>query len=205
MRRLLIFLKYPIPGRVKTRLAESLGAEAASAAYRACVELTLEQMKPLRHETVLCVDPPEAIGRARRWLGSGWAFRPQRGGSLGERLAQATALSFAEGATPVVVIGTDSPWLDAGRVEAAFDALARAELVLGPTEDGGYYLIGCSRAAPELFAGIAWSTSAVLAQTLAKAGALGLSVEQLPMGYDVDHLKDLDRFMHSRRREPCLS
>lgn len=205
MRRLLIFLKYPTPGRVKTRLAESLGAEAASAVYRACVELTLERLTPLRHETVLCIDPPGAVGRARRWLGSGWAFQPQRGGTLGERLAQATASSFAEGAAPVVVIGTDSPWLDAGRVEAAFDALTRAELVLGPTEDGGYYLVGCSRAAPELFAGIAWSTSGVLAQTLAKAGALGLSVERLPTGYDVDRLTDLHRFMNSLRREPCLS
>jgi len=199
MRRLLIFLKYPTPGQVKTRLAASIGDQAACEVYRACAELTLERLRPLRRETTICVDPPEAMPRARAWLGAGWALWPQEGRTLGERLAGATASGFLRGGQRVVVIGTDSPWLNASDVDTAFDALERAGLVIGPTEDGGYYLIGLSRPAGGVFAGITWSAPSVYAQTLANARALGLSVQTLPLGYDVDHLEDLRRWITDER------
>ena len=223
MRRLLIFLRDPVPGAVKTRLAAALGDQPACELYRACVELTLERLGAWRREVVLCVDPPEALGRTRTWLGDGWRMTAQQGRDLGERLAQATSQAFAEGAAQVVVIGTDSPWLRAERLDAAFAALARAEIVLGPTSDGGYYLIGLSHPADPLFHGIAWGTSSVYPTTRAAARALGWSVTVLPMGYDLDHLHDVRRFLDeeivqgrdaillqriealSRRREPCLS
>ncbi|MBI1992345.1 MAG: TIGR04282 family arsenosugar biosynthesis glycosyltransferase [Candidatus Omnitrophica bacterium] len=195
MRRLLVFLKYPTPGRVKTRLAASVGEEAASRLYRACVQLALTRLHALRRDAVICVDPPDALERTRAWVGSGWALRPQRGGTLGERLAHATSAAFMDGATRVVVIGTDSPWLTAEAVDDAFAALGQADLVLGPTEDGGYYLIGLARPAPAVFADIPWSTSTVYQETLAKARALGLPVQTLPLGYDVDRLEDLQRFV----------
>lgn len=225
MRRLLIFLKYPSPGEVKTRLADAIGDEAACSVYRACVELTLERLGVWRAEATLCVEPPDALERTRAWVGPGWphplpgvgtadpdrsaiqvsgadrqqgvgwTLRPQAGGTLGERLAEATAHAFAEGAQRVVVIGTDSPWLTASDVDAACEALAHAELVLGPAEDGGYYLVGLSRPMPALFEGIAWSTAAVYQETITKARALGLRVHTLPLGYDVDRLEDLQRFI----------
>ena len=195
MRRLLIFLKYPTPGQVKTRLAASLGDHAASEIARACATMTFSRLASLRDEAVVCVDPPEALDRTRAWLGPDWPLRPQQGHTLGERLAEATGQTFAQGARRVVVIGTDSPWLKASDVEAAFDALERADLAIGPTEDGGYYLIGLSRPARGLFEGIAWGTSSVSAQTLSRACALGFSVQTLPRGYDVDRLEDLQRFI----------
>ncbi|MBI1991815.1 MAG: TIGR04282 family arsenosugar biosynthesis glycosyltransferase [Candidatus Omnitrophica bacterium] len=197
MRRLLVFLKYPSLGRVKTRLADAIGDEAACSVYRACVELTLERLGAWRAEATLCVEPPDALERTRAWVGPGvgWALRPQSGGTLGERLAEATAHAFAQGAQRVIAIGTDSPWLTAEAVDAAFAALGQADLVLGPTEDGGYYLIGLSRPAPDVFADISWSTSTVYQETLAKARALGLPVQTLPLGYDVDRLEDLQRFV----------
>ena len=195
MHRLLIFLKYPTPGQVKTRLASAVGDQAACEVSRACTELTLERLRAWRHEATLCVDPPEALERTRAWLGTAWSLRPQRGGTLGERLAEATAQAFAEGVQRVVVIGTDSPWLTECDVDAAVDALRRAELVLGPTEDGGYYLIGLSCPSPALFEGIAWGTATVYQETMAKARALGLRVETLPLGYDVDRLEDIHRFV----------
>ena len=193
MRRLCVFLKYPTPGLVKTRLAVALGSDAASEVSRLLTEVTLERLEAFRQDTVLCVDPTSALARTRALLGREWFFRPQHGSTLGERLAEVTAHAFAGKARRVVVVGTDSPWLRPGTIEAAFDALERAEMVIGPARDGGYYLIGLSRCAPALFEAMAWSTPLVYADTVMKARKLGLRFEVLQEGYDVDHLEDLQR------------
>jgi len=195
MRRLLVFLKYPTPGQVKTRLAAHVGEEAASEIYRACAELTLHRLRMFRRDIVLCVDPPEAAEETISWLGPAWALQPQRGATLGERLAEATATAFRNGAQRVVVVGTDSPWLNAAIIEQAFAALESADVAVGPTDDGGYYLIGLGKAAPGLFEGIAWSTPRVYEETAARAQSLGLTLHPLPMGYDVDRMEDLRRFV----------
>ena len=158
MRRLLVFLKYPTPGQVKTRLAEVVGAEAAATIYRACVELTLERLRPLASEAIICAEPASTCGSVRAWLGSAWHVHPQVGQTLGERLAYATSEAFEDGTRRVLCIGTDSPWLTPDDIDVAFAALEQAEVVLGPTEDGGYYLIGLSRQIPELFDGMAWGS-----------------------------------------------
>lgn len=204
-RRLPVFLKYPTPGRVKTRLAAEVGAEAAAAVYRACVEVTLERLAPLRAVITLCVDPPEAVAAAQAWLGDGWSIRPQRGATLGDRLAEATGAAFADGAQRVVVIGTDSPWLRASDVEAAFGALGHADAVVGPAADGGYYLIGLARPAPQLFTGIAWGSASVYEATLATARRLGLRVQALAVGYDLDTVEDVERFLEQERSSLCRS
>ncbi len=195
MRRLLIFMKEPIPGQVKTRLAAEIGAEAACQVYRRCAERTLERLSVLHDEMALCVEPAEATGRIQAWLGSEWPVLPQCGATLGERLADATNRTFAEGMRRVAIIGTDSPWIDDALIEKAFLSLERADLVLGPAADGGYYLVGLAKPAPGLFHGIPWSTNQVLDQTLAKARTLGMTVLLLPEGYDIDRLTDLQRWM----------
>ncbi|MBI3020710.1 MAG: TIGR04282 family arsenosugar biosynthesis glycosyltransferase [Candidatus Omnitrophica bacterium] len=195
MRRLLIFVKEPIPGQVKTRLAADIGVDAACHVYRRCVERTLERLSVLRDEMTLCVEPADATERIQLWLGSKWPALPQRGATLGERLADATNKIFTEGVQRVVVIGTDSPWIDHPLIEEAFAAMEQADLVIGPARDGGYYLVGLARPTPGLFQGMPWSTSQVLDQTLGKARALGLSVSLLPEGYDVDQLTDLQQWM----------
>lgn len=199
MRQLLIFLKFPAPGRVKTRLAAETGAEAAAGIYRACVELTLERMRPFQKEATLCVEPAEALDSARAWLGTDWRLQPQRGATLGDRLIQATLNAFAEGSQQVVVIGTDSPWLMPQDIDAAFVVLNRHDVVVGPTADGGYYLLGTSRPFPSLFGGIAWSTAAVYAQTQARVASLGLQMLTLKAGYDLDFVCDVERFIAEER------
>ena len=199
MRKLLMFLKYPIPGTVKTRLAASVGDDAASDISRLCTELILERLASFRRDAVLCVHPPEALERTQVWLGSEWSRRPQQGDTLGERLVEAMGHAFAQGATRVVAIGSDSPWLEPHDVETAFDVLERVPVTIGPTEDGGYYLIGLSQPVPALFEGIAWSTATVYQETITKARALGLRVHALPLGYDVDRLEDVSRFVADER------
>ncbi len=199
MRRLLIFLKFPKPGRVKTRLAAQIGDEAACGIYQACIELTLERLRVFQEQTILCLEPAEAIDPARTWLGEDWRIQPQRGSTLGDRLIQATLSAFAEGARQVVVIGTDSPWLAPQDIDAAFLVLNQQDVVVGPTDDGGYYLLGSSRPFPSLFGGIAWSTAAVLAQTQARVTALGLAMHTLEAGYDLDFVADVEKFINQER------
>lgn len=201
MQALLVFLKYPTPGQVKTRLAAAIGTRAASAVYRACVELTLARLSALRARTILLVEPPEAVSHAREWLGAGWVIQPQQGMDLGERLAAAVSQAFSRGARRVIAIGTDAPWLRSEEIATAFAELDETDVVLGPTEDGGYYLIGLSRDAPKLFRGVHWSSPSVYAQTLTNARTLRLRTRTLRRGYDVDRLEDLHRFLTEERAQ----
>ena len=109
-------------------------------------------------------------------------------------------VAFTEGARQVVLIGTDAPWVRGRDIDAAYSALERADVVLGPTDDGGYYLIGLSRWIPEVFERIAWSTPAVYAQTRERAVSLGLRVVTLPSGYDLDDIDDVKRFVDEEER-----
>jgi rSAM/selenodomain-associated transferase 1 len=192
VRALGIFVKAPIPGRVKTRLAEHIGASSAAEVYwrlgRQVVGATAGS----------CGGPsvwftPATEGRfVQEWLsGVGRvAFRPQAGARLGDRLARAFAHEFAEGARPVVIVGSDCPGVNRRVVQQAFAALSEHPMVLGPALDGGYYLIGLDAPQPALFRAIAWSTAAVAAQTRARAGALGLSCHLLRPLRDVDTVRD---------------
>jgi glycosyltransferase A (GT-A) superfamily protein (DUF2064 family) len=116
-------------------------------------------------------------------------------------LAQAVREACDEGAERVVCIGTDAPWLSPDEIEWAWRSLARHDIVLGPAEDGGYYLIGLVRPHTELFEGVAWGSASVCETTVAKARAMGLRVHLLPMGYDVDRLQDVERL----RSDPRLA
>lgn len=200
-RRVLVFLKEPVPRQVKTRLAATIGAQEAARLYEVCAEETLRQLAPLAKEAVVYVDPPGAIRQVQEWVGDKWTVRPQQGSTLGMRLAQAIDDAFVDGATRVVVIGTDAPWLSAGDVERAFAVLDDADVVIGPSEDGGYYLLGVTRPLPALFEHIPWSTRDVYACTLAAAQALQLHVGAIRMGYDLDRWEDVERFMADTRPE----
>jgi rSAM/selenodomain-associated transferase 2/rSAM/selenodomain-associated transferase 1 len=193
--RLILMLKFPVPGTVKTRLIPALGAERACALHRALVAHTLAEVAAGAARAGISVEvrvggaPDE--GAARAWLGEGFDIRGQGEGELGARLDRAVAAAFAEDAGGVVVIGGDCPDLTTGHIAAAFAALERHDVVLGPATDGGYYLIGLRRPQPALFQGIRWGGETVLAQTVAAAQKSAMSVVQLtPLG-DVDEPRDL--------------
>ena len=171
-----------------------LGAEGAAKLQLQMTEHTLVEAKKLQTERSLSVEVHFAGGNQQlmqEWLGSDLVYRKQDEGDLGQRMKSAFEASFAAGMIGVVMIGIDCPDLNAALLAEAFEALDRHDLILGPAQDGGYYLIGLSRLIPELFTGIPWGTSEVLAKTKSIAQKLDLSVHCLALLNDVDRPEDL--------------
>lgn len=194
--RLIVFAKAPVPGSVKTRLSPPLDPEAAAALYEACLRDAVEAAQRsgvpfrLRYQ-----DDPGARAHLARIFPEA-PLRAQGTGNLGERMGRALDAGFGEGAGAVVVVGSDGPRLPEGRLRLAFRRLARGhDVVFGPTDDGGYYLVGVTRtawpAARVLFDDIPWSTGDVLSRTLERASAAGLSATLLPLWHDIDRVADL--------------
>ncbi len=194
MPRLIIFTRYPEPGKTKTRMMTLLTAEAAANLQRQMTGYTLAQARQLMRQEDVSVEVRFAGGSGalmQEWLGQGVEYQPQGEGDLGARMASAFRSAFAAGADRVVTIGTDCPGVDAAYLEAAFQRLASCDLVLGPASDGGYTLIGLRRSIAELFTGVDWGTDAVFRQTMAIAHALNLSIHCLEPLTDVDRPDDL--------------
>lgn len=187
--RVIVFLKSPRPGFVKTRIAASLDAEAAAAIYQALVGMTLERLVG-RVDVELRYTPDDAAAELGNWRRPGWKVRPQGEGDLGERIQRGVVEAFSDGAGRVVVLGTDCPEFEASDIEAAFEALGRHDVVVGPALDGGYWLLGLARPQPDLFREMPWSTDRMLEATLGRARAGGLTVAQLRRLRDVDTLED---------------
>lgn len=187
--RLMIFVKAPRPGLVKTRLAKALGAETACQAYRQLVGTLVGNLACLP-TVALWFSPDDARDEVSGWTREGWTLHPQGEGDLGRRLARAFEDGFARGARRVLIIGSDCPEVMPADVAEAFAALQAHDVVLGPARDGGYWLIGLRAVQPELFLEIAWSTAKVLDQTLDRARSRGLSVRLLRTLADVDTEED---------------
>ena len=194
-RSVLLFIKWPEAGKVKTRLAATLGGEEAARIYQRLVDAVLS-IVPRDLEVVILFDPPERRADIKRWLRPrcpGAVFRPQGSGDLGERLTQGFQEAFASGSAHVAAIGSDCIELVLSIFADAWAALETTECVVGPSEDGGYYLIALREPCPTLFEGISWSTATVLRQTLDRASATGLRVALLPQLHDVDDEADWRR------------
>lgn len=188
-----IFAKYWEPGKVKTRLGAAVGDAAASEVYRCFVSTLVRRFRRHADRRVLCCTPEAKLEAFIDLAGAEWLVTPQSSGDLGARMTSFFESCFSDGADRVVLIGSDSPTLPVEYVELAFENLRTKDVVLGPTDDGGYYLVGASRNVSGIFDGINWSTSQVWEQTMARLGKLGLSYDSLPQWYDVDELADLKR------------
>jgi uncharacterized protein len=196
----ILMLKAPIPGTVKTRLAATVGEAEAVRIYRLLAEQQLAVLPADWAVTVHCA-PSSSEALMRDWLHplrAGLVFTPQTDGDLGQRLSTAFATEFARGASTVIAIGGDCPGLDQRILGAAAAALLTHDAVVGPATDGGYYLLGLQRPCPALFQEIAWSTAGVLAQTRDKLRAAGLTWTELPPLEDVDDQGSWDRAVAGR-------
>jgi len=210
---LVIFAKHPRRGRVKTRLVPPLTSEQALGFHVACLQSTarLATTLPSSTDNLLYLASPSitAARRAVRPLGlpRRLKVRLQSRDNLGRRLARAFAELQSEGYERIVVLGTDSPTTSPHRLRQAFAALGRTQAVLGPTRDGGYYLIGLRlprRGLSRLLSGIDWGTPRTCQQTLARLRVARLEVKTLAQGYDVDVAADLIRLRRDLGRSPRL-
>ena len=198
----LVFLKAPRAGYVKTRLAATIGGAAANQLYRELAERQLAVIPPhWRFE--VCYAPRGARREMVAWLGRRTRLRLQEGNDLGARLTTAFRTTFERGSNRVLAIGADCPDLDAACLNAAANALDDCDAVLGPAKDGGYYLIGMRRNLPRLFEDIAWSSSAVLRTTLERARESKASVRLLAEKEDIDDFDSLQRYRS--RQSPALN
>ncbi len=192
--QLIIFTRYPEPGKAKTRLIPVLGKEGAANLHRLMTQRTIANALSLQNSRQLSV-AIHYTGSSQQlmqdWLGTDMIYHQQSDGDLGARMSAAFQTSFDLGIDKVVIIGTDCPKLKLEIIAKAFDELSDQDLVLGPAKDGGYYLIGMRRRIPELFDGIKWGTDEVFGDTLAIAQNLDLSIAVLPTLADIDRPDDL--------------
>jgi rSAM/selenodomain-associated transferase 1 len=192
-RCLVMFVKFPDRGEVKSRLSRGLGEEIATDLYRCFIEDLLEKLAQGDYRFRMAFHPEGKEHEIREMFGGGFSTMPQEGKDLGERMKHAFIRCFSEGFCSVVVIGSDSPDLPARIIEKSFLALEDHDAVIGPSADGGYYLIGFTREAfhPDVFSGLAWGAETIYQETmdiLHKAGALA---HILPVWQDVDRPEDI--------------
>ena len=185
---LAVFLKAPRLGTVKTRLAAEIGERQALRLYRVLAHRTLAEVRLAGLEATVWFTPSDAAMEMRRWLGESWDLRPQASGDLGTRLvAAAHAVPPGRG---WLAIGADCPRLDAALLREAAAVVARDEIVLGPSRDGGYYLLGGPTPLPDLFSAMPWSTSRVLEETRARLSHAKAPWHELVTLRDIDTAED---------------
>ena len=190
-----IMAKAPWAGEVKTRLCPPLSLVDAAELYRRLLLDKIEQVRSLKTARLAIAYTP---GEARAFfeeVAPGFVLVPQRGADLGDRLANSLGELLDTGHRGALAIDSDTPTLPLEFLQQALDLIATPEIdvVLGPTEDGGYYLIGLRAVHRELFEAMAWSTQQVLPETIRRADAKGLRVACLPPWYDIDTPDDLAR------------
>jgi rSAM/selenodomain-associated transferase 1 len=187
----LLFVKAPEKGMVKCRLAEAIGEEITLKLYKSFV---LDIVRRL-NDTLLRIYfyPPDSSKEFINWIGEGLEYMPQRGDDLGERMKNGFLQSFSDGFRKVLVIGSDLPDLKNSIIQEAFISLGINDTVIGPSFDGGYYLIGFrdDTFLPNIFHGISWGTESVFRETMKVFNESQYSVHVLPPWRDVDTLDDL--------------
>lgn len=195
-RQLIIFTRYPQPGKAKTRLIPELGPDGAAALQRRLTEriVTTAGRLPASRHVFFDGASPQTM---RRWLGKNIAYRPQTPGDLGSRMRHAFAQVFVPGVKQAVLVGSDIPGITVDILRQAFAHLKRRDIVLGPATDGGYYLVGLryesfQRACQAVFGSMPWGSADVLEKTLVAAHASALSTAMLPKLQDIDRPQDLN-------------
>jgi len=200
----LLFVKYPDKGTVKSRLSTVFGEDTVLLLYEAFVLDVLETVEKGKYRFTIYFHPPSAQEKVASWLGKGHLYMPQNGSDLGERMKNAFASTFSEGFEKVMLIGSDVPDLKKEIIDEAF--ASDADAVIGPAADGGYYLIGFQRDTflPHIFEGMQWSTASVFERTMELFRKHSCKVHVLPQWRDVDTPEDL-RALYERNKNTVFA
>ena len=198
-----VFAKYWAPGQVKTRLAATVGDRLAAEFHQASLSALLDEFRSCAERRVLSFTPEEQREAFASLAGPSWELMPQREGDLGARMRAYFNEAFQQRSQRVVLIGADSPQLRVASIRAALEALQQADVVLGPTTDGGYYLIGARNGLcnlftkGDLFTNVDWGTTQVWSQTVDRLRAAGVNWRMLETSFDVDTWDDVN-LLHER-------
>jgi len=189
-KRLIIFVKNPIEGEVKTRLASSLGDEKALEVYQQLLKITAGVAEDVNAEKL--VSYSKYVEESDDFDETIFDKSVQKKGNLGEKMKHAFRDGFDEGFNRIVLIGSDCPEITQSLIDEAFIELSEADSVIGPSDDGGYYLIGLSRFMPEIFDDVEWSTSSVFSSTITTLDDLEATYHVLKKLNDIDTENDLN-------------
>ncbi|MEK7803130.1 MAG: TIGR04282 family arsenosugar biosynthesis glycosyltransferase [Deltaproteobacteria bacterium] len=194
-------LKVPVAGKVKTRLTPPLKKEDAARLYKCFIQDIFSRISTLNGIDIIAAYTPKNVAeRIKRIVPANTTLIPQKGNDLGERLSNLFSGLFSAGYKKIAVIGTDSPDLPVEYIKKSFSSLNKnTSIVIGPSRDGGYYLIAMSRYSEEVFKDIPWSTNTVFKKTLEKAKKAGLLPALLPEWYDVDETDGLKTLRENMR------
>lgn len=201
-RCLIIFAKEPQRGRVKTRLEGYLSQTECVGLYKAFVRDSIDVAGRVQCEKkIVAYDSKNARPRYLKRIAPHFLFYKQKGRDLGQRMSNAFQFAKDSGFKKTVIIGTDSPTLPFHFIQEAFQKLSTHDFVIGPSADGGYYLIGGTRDSEGLFTGIRWSSDKVFKETLKRAKRLKKRAALLPQWYDVDNPLAMTRLMRDLKRD----
>jgi rSAM/selenodomain-associated transferase 1 len=188
---LLVFVRNPVLGKVKTRLARTIGPQKALQVYHLLLQYTLQTVQGLHCRKRVCY--ADFVPATDQWQEAGFQPAMQRGDNLGDRMLDAFRQAFSEGYGPVVIIGSDCAEITAPVIEEAFHLLRTQPVVIGPAVDGGYYLLGMNRLVEGVFREKTWSSPSLLTETIHELNRSGIAFGLLPVLSDIDEASDLDR------------
>ncbi len=195
---IIVFAIFPIEGKVKTRLAKNMGNKFAVSFYKVCAEHTFKELVKVNEtgsELFLFCPEENVIAQVKRWAGNKFNYYSQQGSNLGLKMYNAFDTVFKKGYKKVIIIGTDAPDISMNIMQSAISVLDNYSVVIGPSNDGGYYLLGFKSKLIDLFSGIEWSTDSVFDNTIKKLNNSKINYFILDELIDIDTLEDLQNWL----------
>jgi rSAM/selenodomain-associated transferase 1/rSAM/selenodomain-associated transferase 2 len=196
----ILFVKYPVEKKVKTRLAKRIGNKKAVNIYSLLAENVVKNIQRLKNTyNYIFYSEESEKEKIKNWIKGGYFYAPQKGNGLGEKMSNAFKLVFGHGATKVLIVGTDIPDVSTDVIEEAIRVLDQYDVVIGPSPDGGYYLLGMKKFTPELFENITYSTNTVFEDTIEKMKTKNLSYTTLETLEDIDTESELMNWLNGSK------
>ncbi len=195
---IIVFTKFPVEGKVKTRLAKNMGNKFAVSFYRVCAEHTFKELikvKETGSELFLFYSEENEIEQVMNWAGNNFNYYSQQGNDLGLKMYNAFETVFKKGYKKVIIVGTDAPDVSMNLVQSVISVLDNYSVVIGPANDGGYYLLGFKSKLIDLFSGIEWSTNSVFDNTIEKLNRSKINYFMLDELTDIDTAEDLQNWL----------